>query len=429
MSGTETVNPHYLGHVIDVGDTHDVEVSEDIVAGNGVKLLAKGAKISRETRERLLQHKLRKPLEDCVRVASGVTPQRLAETAEALIERHALLRELNGKDTKAVNALRKLNMSPAMQSLLTVYCEHRPDKISHAVGAALLAHALALRLAPHAPDQHATLLMAGLFHDVGELYIDPGFFEKGKRLNPDQWKHIATHPIVAHRLLKDMVGGGILIADAVLQHHERLDGFGYPLGLRGDRVGTPGQILSVAELLLGLLESAAHPLTSAAVAMKLIPGEFSRGTLDAVVTASQLAGHSAAEAEVTPLAQSLSRVQRIAGTLRRFHDAGMALQQEMEKASPGLKSLIGHGVERLHRIQLAFSSTGLDSDNPEGVIERLTAPGSETVQREANIVLREIEWRLKELERESLLRAERLPPGDARVVQRLVTELRGSPVH
>jgi len=425
MSGTETVNPHYLGHVIDVGDTHDVEVSEDIVSGNGVKLLAKGTKISRETRERLLQHKLRKPLEDCVRVAGGVTPQRLAETAEALIERHALLYELSGKELKAVTALRKLNLSPATQSLLTVYCEHRPDKISHAVGAAMLAHALVTRLMPGAIDQHATLLMAGLFHDVGELYIDPGFFEKGTRLAPEQWKHIATHPIVAHRLLKDMVGGGVQIAEAVLQHHERLDGFGYPSGLRGERVGTPGQILSVAELLLGLLESAAHPLTSAAVAMKLIPGEFSRATLDAVVTASQAAGDGATAAQVTPLEQSLGRVQRITGTLHRFHRARPQLQQEMEKASPGLKALIAHGMERLHRIQIAFSSTGLDSDGPEGVIQRLTAPGSETVQREANIVLREIEWRLKELERESLLRAERLTPGDTRVVQRLVTELRG----
>jgi hypothetical protein len=48
----DTVNAHYLGHVVGTGETHQVEASEDIVAGNGTKLLAKGVPRGSTPRER-----------------------------------------------------------------------------------------------------------------------------------------------------------------------------------------------------------------------------------------------------------------------------------------------------------------------------------------------------------------------------------------
>jgi hypothetical protein len=72
---SEAVSPHYLERLVAVGATRGVEASTDIVARNGMKLLAKGTRIDGEVRERLLQHKLRQPLEDCVRVVAGVIPQ------------------------------------------------------------------------------------------------------------------------------------------------------------------------------------------------------------------------------------------------------------------------------------------------------------------------------------------------------------------
>ena len=57
---------------------HQVEVTEDIVSGNGVKLLAKGARVDANTHERLLRHKLSRPLEACLGIADGVSPSRSA---------------------------------------------------------------------------------------------------------------------------------------------------------------------------------------------------------------------------------------------------------------------------------------------------------------------------------------------------------------
>ena len=68
----DEVNPHYLDHVIRVSESRPVAAAEDIVSQNGIKLLAKGAQINDKVRDRLLMHKLQKPLEDCIQVTEGI---------------------------------------------------------------------------------------------------------------------------------------------------------------------------------------------------------------------------------------------------------------------------------------------------------------------------------------------------------------------
>jgi hypothetical protein len=72
------VNPHYLDHVVKLSETSDIEASEDIVSGTGMKLLAKGAKIDARARERLLEFRLTKPLENMC--ASSAAPTRRCST-------------------------------------------------------------------------------------------------------------------------------------------------------------------------------------------------------------------------------------------------------------------------------------------------------------------------------------------------------------
>jgi hypothetical protein len=87
----EAVNPHFLDHVVATGATHDVQASEDIVARNGTKLLTKGARVNAALRDRLLDHKLRKPLEQCLEVVDGVVAERFGPIAERLLDSHGLL--------------------------------------------------------------------------------------------------------------------------------------------------------------------------------------------------------------------------------------------------------------------------------------------------------------------------------------------------
>jgi hypothetical protein len=57
-------NPHYVDHVVATAAARGIEACEHIVASNGTKLVAKGTRIDAQMRERLLQHKLSKPLEE-----------------------------------------------------------------------------------------------------------------------------------------------------------------------------------------------------------------------------------------------------------------------------------------------------------------------------------------------------------------------------
>ncbi len=423
------VNPHYLNHVVSTSETHEVAVSEDIVTGNGIKLLAKGARIDAGTRERLLRHKLAKPLEDCLEIVDGIIPARFEPVAVGLLDKHPLLKALCAAEkVRAVpESLASLSMSMPMQSLLTVYCQQQQARVEHAVGVAMLAMALGRKLLPGEIDRHRTLATAGLVHDIGELYIDPVLVKKGTRLDAAQWRHIAAHPLIGHRVLRDMVGAGAAIANLVLMHHERLDGFGYPHGIRGDDFTLDGQILAAAEWLMGLVESGVTPLLRASMATRLIPGEFTPALLDAVSSAARIAPDMPIElAGAPPLEQVVPRILRVAATLGRFLDERAWIEAQIYTAPPAVRSVLESGLRRIQRIRASFSSTGLDAEAPERIVAELAALRDAHVYAEIVTLVGEMEWRMRELEREQRLRAGQLDADGQALINTLVVRLKGS---
>ena len=426
---TDAVNPHYLGHVMETARTHDVVVSEDIVSGNGIKLLAKGARLDENTRERLLQHKLRMPLEDCVEIVDGVIPASFEPVAEKLLAIHPLLNALcettRGRTVPA--SLAALSLSRPLQSLLTVQSQFQQARLDHSVGVAMLALALARRLLPDQVDRHRMLTTAGLVHDIGELYIAPEYLTKGSRLTPQGWRHIVTHPLVGHRVLKDMAGAGRPLAEAVLLHHERLNGFGYPRGIAGHAFALDGQILAAAEWLMALVESGQSPLARARMAERLVPGEFSEVLLQAVAVAARLHEDDEVEiCEALPLEDAIPRIERLAATLRRFREMRPWIDDRLAAADRDLRDVLTSGLNRLARIQTSFSSTGLDAQDPKHLMAELAALKDPKVYTEIMMLVGELEWRMRELERDQLLRSARLLREDqVAVVGDVINRLKG----
>jgi len=425
-----SVNPHYLDHVVAVSAMHAVEATQDIYAGNGMKLLARGGRVDARMRERLLEHKLHKPLEECVQVVGGVIPARFGPIAESLLERYPLLRSLcaHERAQPVSTTLSTLSMSIPMQSLLTVYASYKEDRLEHTVGVALLALALARKLLPGDIDAHRALALAGLVHDIGELYIDPEYLRGDAPLGPEQWRHIVTHPLVAHRVLREMVGAGQVVAQAVLYHHERLDGFGYPYGVRHQEFPLHGQILAVSEWLMALVGSDTTPLSHARLAVALMPGEFNHSVLEILAAAARTSDEIVSAMGVPlPLEQAIPRAQRIADTLRRFEQARPWIDAHIARAGPALRNLMEIGLDRMLRIRTAFSSTGLDVGDPEVVLRELAALQDAQIHIEVVTVVRELGWRLRELEREQLLRASTLSEADRAVIGELIGRLKGAP--
>ncbi|MGN6529391.1 MAG: HD-GYP domain-containing protein [Burkholderiaceae bacterium] len=420
------VNPHYLDHVVKLSETSDIEASEDIVNGNGVKLLAKGAKIDARARERLLEFRLSKPLENMMRVVGGTDPSSFGPVAEQLLARHGLLRGIcdTAQGIAPLDAIRTVELSTNLQSLLSVYAGQSTEKLEHAVGVALLCAAFGDGLSRNPADIGA-LVISGLAHDVGELYIDPAFLRRDTRLTPQQWKHVATHPIVGSHVLGTMPGAGPRVASVVMAHHERLDGFGYPQGLLGTSLSMAGQILAVAEMLMGLLESGSQHAARAAVAMKLVPGEFHRRFVDRVACGARAAGESGPEEDLD-LATLEDRVARMAATVQHVRQLRDGMQAEMARFGFALRALVEHAFSRWERIAIGFSSTGLDLA-AEGDLRAALAHMTSADRMEVGIVLRELRWRICELERQLQIRSELFNPTDAERLRALIEQAQQPP--
>ena len=95
--------------------------------------------------------------------------------------------------------------------------------------------------------EQETLRTAGLLHDIGKIAIPKEILNKRGSLAPDEFEQIRSHVGCGYRILKDIPFAGP-VAEAVLQHHERYDGTGYPHGLAGRQILLEARILAVADV-------------------------------------------------------------------------------------------------------------------------------------------------------------------------------------
>ena len=96
-------------------------------------------------------------------------------------------------------------------------------------------------------EQIEGIRMTGLIHDLGKIAIPAEILSTPSRLNDIQWDMIKTHPQVGYDILK-RIDFPWPVAKIVLQHHERMDGSGYPQGLSGEEIMLEARILAVADV-------------------------------------------------------------------------------------------------------------------------------------------------------------------------------------
>jgi HD-GYP domain-containing protein (c-di-GMP phosphodiesterase class II) len=89
--------------------------------------------------------------------------------------------------------------------------------------------------------------MAGIIHDLGKINVPAEILNRPGILDDLEWSMIKRHPKVAYDILKN-IDFPWPIAEIVYQHHERINGGGYPNGLKGDAVILEARILAVADV-------------------------------------------------------------------------------------------------------------------------------------------------------------------------------------
>jgi len=126
------------------------------------------------------------------------------------------------------------------------------------------------------------LRTGGLLHDIGKMAIPAELLDKPGRLTPDEYARVKEHAAIGERILKAFDYSRLTaIHDIVRHHHERLDGSGYPDGLRGGEVSQMARIVAVADVYDALTSARAYRgALSHGEAMRILHQEAAAGRLD-----------------------------------------------------------------------------------------------------------------------------------------------------
>jgi putative two-component system response regulator len=92
-----------------------------------------------------------------------------------------------------------------------------------------------------------TVLRAGTIHDIGKIGIPGELLSKPAKLMPYEYAQIKTHSEAGYQILKD-IPLLLPVAKIILQHHERIDGSGYPDGLKNEEILPEAQVLAIADV-------------------------------------------------------------------------------------------------------------------------------------------------------------------------------------
>ncbi len=115
----------------------------------------------------------------------------------------------------------------------------------HSVRVAEYTEKIARKLRLNEYDIEILANLANL-HDIGKLQIDLSVLNKPGKFDESDWVEMKKHPVVGYEIVKEII---FLknYADAILYHHERIDGGGYPYGIKGDKIPLFAKILTVAD--------------------------------------------------------------------------------------------------------------------------------------------------------------------------------------
>jgi hypothetical protein len=263
-------NQHLVESMLLAASRCEIQSSEDIYDANGMMLWARQRRVGPALLAKLADRKLAKPIELCVTALDPVSTLSMVASLDALSDQSpdfALL--LAPIRDELLAMLMRLEFSPQELLLLSVLRFGGSDRLTHALAVAAIGVVAALWLGLRRAEQ-LHVLRAGLLHDVGMLYL-PAETSQGQ----DEYAR-QRHPRIGASCVAELTRCLPPIAELIAQSHERLNGQGFPRGLRGPQLGRASQALGFAEAIADPLCQIGMGAQRAVMCSRIVAGEFAQ---------------------------------------------------------------------------------------------------------------------------------------------------------
>ena len=146
---------------------------------------------------------------------------------------------------QTLERLRKA-VGTTIQVMVSAVETRDPYTAGHQVRSSNIARAIATEMGL-SPEKIEAIRMAGPIHDIGKLSVPAEILSKPTKLTSIEFSLIKEHALTGYEMLKDVESPWPL-AEIVYQHHERMDGSGYPRNLKGDDIIMEARIMAVADV-------------------------------------------------------------------------------------------------------------------------------------------------------------------------------------
>jgi HD-GYP domain-containing protein (c-di-GMP phosphodiesterase class II) len=270
----ELSQQHYLGHLTEVSKNNKVILVDDVFNERGMLVVKKGVEVDKIFAKKIAKHKLLKPLDHSIsltftlnqRTSFEIFTQRLNDMQLSDIVRH------NGMYQYAIDSFHLLTQYPLVTQKLTVLAERMPDVFARSLLTSVIAISLCkeLKLSKKTAEN---VFLANIISDVGLLHIDPLIVNKEGQYTQCEWKMMQGHVVIAKHFADMVPNLSRTVGLAILEHHERADGFGYPFSKHAEQLGIEGQILAmvdkVSAIYRKLVKNGPHSWTSVIAVVQL----------------------------------------------------------------------------------------------------------------------------------------------------------------
>ena len=339
---------HFLRAITQLAENDNVITHSPIFTDKGIKLVESGARIDSRLYDRLVQAPLREAIDHHLMVDNMVCIQSIEAEVMVQCETVGLVRSLvealGGVD-RLLTPLRFMPLPRPIAFKLTLMREQRPELYAHSLQMMLVALYLAVK-AGWTERECVPLAAAGLLHDIGMLYMPPAWTDTEHKLTPEERKQLVAHSVTAMWVLREQRVYPLSVQVAVLEHHECMDGSGYPRGLQGEQISAMGQMLILAEVVSAFHEKYADMAGSRLSLMlrmnhRRYPPDLVRKILPL------LAGEVDTSLEIGPLLDEVQSLTALLGeAFARWGQLRAQLPALLPASSPSLAKTPARPVDR-----------------------------------------------------------------------------------